>query len=188
MVKRVIYIHGFNSSEKSFKAQQFGQWVSTHYPDIEYTSPRLHFDPRIAIIQLTQLIDQDTVLLGSSLGGYYATYLSQLHNIKAVVINPAVKPFELLADYLGPQYNPYQDMHYELTLEHVAALQSLFMTHLPNPDKVMLLQQMGDEVLPFEQAVDYFKQSAQHVEFAGDHSFMGFERYFDTVAKFLKIT
>ena len=65
---------------------------------------------------------------------------------------------------------------------------SLFMTHLPNPDKVMLLQQMGDEVLPFEQAVDYFKQSAQHVEFAGDHSFMGFERYFDTVAKFLKIT
>jgi hypothetical protein len=47
---------------------------------------------------------------------------------------------------------------------------------------------MGDEVLPFQQAVDYFKQSAQHVEFAGDHSFVGFERYFDTVAKFLKIT
>jgi predicted esterase YcpF (UPF0227 family) len=188
MVKRVIYIHGFNSSEKSFKAQQFGQWISIHYPDIEYVSPRLHFDPRVAIIQLAQLIDQHTVLLGSSLGGFYATYLSQLHNIKAVVINPAVKPFELLADYLGPQYNPYQDMHYELTLEHVAALKSFYVETLSQPSNVLLLQQMGDEVLPFQQAVDYFKQSAQHVEFAGDHSFVGFERYFDTVAKFLKIT
>ena len=109
-------------------------------------------------------------------------------NIKAVVINPAVKPFELLADYLGPQYNPYQDMHYELTLEHVAALKSFYVETLSQPSNVLLLQQMGDEVLPFQQAVDYFKQSAQHVEFAGDHSFVGFERYFDTVAKFLKIT
>lgn len=188
MVKRVIYIHGFNSSEKSFKAQQFGLWMAKNYPHIEYISPRLHFDPRIAIIQLTQLIDDETVLLGSSLGGFYATFLSQLHNIKAVVINPAIKPFELLADYLGPQYNPYQDMHYELTLDHVAALKLLYLDTLSHAHNVLLLQQMGDEVLPFQQAVDYFKQSAQHVEFSGDHSFVGFERYFDTVAKFLKIT
>jgi hypothetical protein len=75
MVKRVIYIHGFNSSEKSFKAQQFGLWMAKHYPHVEYISPRLHFDPRVAIIQLTQLIDDETVLLGSSLGGFYVTYL-----------------------------------------------------------------------------------------------------------------
>jgi len=188
MVKRVIYIHGFNSSEKSYKAQQFASWIAVSFPNIEYVTPRLHYDPRVAMTQLIQLIDKNTVLLGSSLGGYYAIYLSQLYNIRAVVINPAIKPYELLADYLGSQYNPYLDLQYELTLDHVEALKSLFIEVLSQPDKIMLLQQMGDEVLPFSQAIEYFKQSTQHVEFAGDHSFVGFERYFDTIAKFLKIT
>ncbi|MBQ4861471.1 esterase YqiA [Pseudoalteromonas sp. MMG013] len=188
MARRVIYIHGFNSSELSFKALQFGEWFASQGYSCEYLTPRLSFDPRIAISQLVALIEPDTVLIGSSLGGYYATYLSQLYGLKAVVINPAVKPFDLLADYLGAQYNPYQKIHYELTLDHVEALKQLHCATLVHPQLVMLLQQMGDEVLPYQQAVRYFMACEQRIEFAGDHSFMAFQRYFDTIVNFLEIT
>jgi predicted esterase YcpF (UPF0227 family) len=188
MARRIIYIHGFNSSEESFKAQQFGAWLSKQPFNCEYLIPRLSFDPRIAITQLTSLLDNDTVLIGSSLGGYYATYLSQLFGLKAVAINPAVKPFDLLADYLGAQYNPYQKLHYELTVTHIDALEKLFYPKLTQPHLIMLLQQMGDEVLPYLQAVRYFVSCEQRIEFAGDHSFMAFERYFDTIVNFLNIT
>lgn len=91
MARQVVYIHGFNSSELSFKATEFGVYMRGK-PE-RYITPRLHFDPRVALAQLDSIIDSDTVLLGSSLGGYYATYFSQLKGCKAVVINPAVRPF-----------------------------------------------------------------------------------------------
>ncbi|MBD1580886.1 YqiA/YcfP family alpha/beta fold hydrolase [Pseudoalteromonas sp. S16_S37] len=188
MVKRVIYIHGFNSSELSAKAQQFGAWLAQQPLSCEYITPRLHFDPRVAIMQLESVINEQTVLLGSSLGGFYATYLSQQYNLPAVVINPAVRPFELLADYLGAQYNPYQQIHYHLEHEHVHALKQLYVAQLTKPELLMLLQQMGDEVLPYQQALQYYQACQQRIDFAGDHSFMDFQRYFDTVVNFLKIT
>lgn len=188
MVNTVIYIHGFNSSNKSFKAQQFGKWIKTNFPHIHYKVPILHFDPKVAILQLEQLIDSHTVLVGSSLGGYYATYLSQRFNIRAVIINPAVKPSDLFADFLGTQYNPYQKHHYELTLEHIATLRYLYQHTIQRPKLIFLLQQIGDEILPFQQATQYYCNCKQYIEFAGDHSFKDFHRFFDMVVNFLKIT
>ncbi|TMP38705.1 YqiA/YcfP family alpha/beta fold hydrolase [Pseudoalteromonas rubra] len=188
MARKLIYIHGFNSSEQSFKAQQLGQWLAQQSIDCTYLTPRLHYDPAIAMLQLEQLIDKDTALIGSSLGGFYATYLSQHHGVRAVVVNPAVRPFELLHDYLGPQYNPYQQQHYTLTHQHVETLRQLYVESLHSPENILLLQQSGDEVLPYQQAVNYFSASPSRIEFGGDHSFIGFERYFDTLVRFLEIT
>ncbi|MCF2859007.1 esterase YqiA [Pseudoalteromonas sp. SMS1] len=184
MARKVIYIHGFNSSEKSFKAVQFGEFCRAR---CEYIIPRLHFDPRIAMLQLEQLIDQDCALIGSSLGGFYATHLSERFGLKAVVVNPAVRPDKLLWDYLGTQYNPYQDIHYELTEEHVFALQQMYVKQLTTPSNIMLLQQTGDEVLPYQEAVAYYCECPSKIEFGGDHSFMNFERHFNRLANFLKI-
>lgn len=186
MARRVVYIHGFNSSELSFKATEFGRFMEQKQDT--YSVPRLHYDPTIALTQLHALVDSDTVLLGSSLGGYYATYLSQTLGCKAVVINPAVKPFALLNDFLGPQYNPYQECHYTLQHKHVDALRAIYINTLTSPEKLLLLQQTGDEVLPFIDAVRYYQDCQQFVEFGGDHSFVGFSRYFDTIAEFLAIT
>ena len=186
MAKRVIYIHGFNSSEQSYKAVRFGEHMAQF--DVDYQVPRLTHEPLHAILQLEQLLNDDTVLLGSSLGGFYATYLSQRYSIPAVVINPAVRPFELLDNYLGPNYNPYQDTHYELDTRHMDALRSLYLSQLDTPSLLYLLQQTGDEVLPFQQAVNYYSQCKQHVEFGGDHSFIGFEQTFASIVDFLKIT
>ncbi|WP_394192690.1 YqiA/YcfP family alpha/beta fold hydrolase [Pseudoalteromonas atlantica] len=186
MVKRVIYIHGFNSSEKSYKAVRFGEYMA-HY-NVEYCVPRLSHEPLHAIIQLEQLLTPNSVLIGSSLGGFYATYLSQRYQLPAVLINPAVKPFLLLSSFLGANYNPYQDTHYELNKSHINALKALFVAQLKQPSLLYLLQQTGDEVLGFEQAVKYYLQCKQHIEFGGDHSFKNFESTFESIVDFLKIT
>ncbi|MGB1293098.1 MAG: YqiA/YcfP family alpha/beta fold hydrolase, partial [Pseudoalteromonas sp.] len=119
---------------------------------------------------------------------FYATYLSQRYQLPAVLINPAVKPFLLLSSFLGSNYNPYQDTHYELNKSHINALKALFVTQLKQPSLLYLLQQTGDEVLGFEQAVKYYSQCKQHVEFGGDHSFKNFESTFESIVDFLKIT
>ncbi|MFC3031970.1 YqiA/YcfP family alpha/beta fold hydrolase [Pseudoalteromonas fenneropenaei] len=186
MGMRLIYVHGFNSSERSAKATLIGKLLAS--TQIDYQVPRLHYDPRIAMMQLEALLTPTTRLIGSSLGGFYATYLSQQYNLPAVVINPAVNPAALLADFLGPQYNPYQDCHYELGAEHVAALAQLYLPTLPYPQQLLLLQQIGDEVLPYLQAVQYYQTTPQRIEFAGDHSFQGLERHLETIVNFLKIT
>ncbi|QMW13887.1 MULTISPECIES: YqiA/YcfP family alpha/beta fold hydrolase [Pseudoalteromonas] len=186
MAKRVIYIHGFNSSEKSYKAVRFGEHMAQF--DVDYQVPRLTHEPLHAMLQLEQLITADTVLLGSSLGGFYATYLSQRYGLPAVLINPAVRPFELLDNLLGPNYNPYQNVHYELDKRHMDALRSLYLAQIKTPSLLYLLQQTGDEVLPYQEAVKYYSQCKQRVEFGGDHSFIGFEQTFASIVDFLKIT
>jgi len=185
MVKRVIYIHGFNSSEKSYKAVRFGELMA-HY-DVDYCVPRLNHEPVEAIIALEQLLTPNAVLLGSSLGGFFATYLSQRYQIPAVVINPAVAPYTLLEPILGPNYNPYQDYNYQLQSRHIDALKALTVTELKHPELLYLLQQTGDEVLNFQHAIKYYSQCKQLIEFGGDHSFNGFERAFSSIVDFLKI-
>lgn len=143
MAKRVIYIHGFNSSQKSYKAVRFGELMANY--DVDYCVPNLNHEPLQAIIELEQLLTPDTVLLGSSLGGFFATYLSQRYQIPAVVINPAVAPYNLLQSLLGPNYNPYQDYHYDLNNSHIEALKLLAVDKLAHPELLYLLQQTGDE-------------------------------------------
>ncbi|MGO2291339.1 MAG: YqiA/YcfP family alpha/beta fold hydrolase [Pseudoalteromonas sp.] len=186
MARRVIYLHGFNSSEKSYKAVRLSEYMANY--DVDYCVPRLSHEPLRAILQIEQLLTPDTVLVGSSLGGFYATYLSQRYQLRCVVINPAVQPYLLLSSLLGSNYNPYQQYTYELNNNHVNALKALSIAHLPHPSLLYLLQQTGDEVLPYQRAVNYYSQCKQQIEFGGDHSFIGFERTFASIVDFLKIT
>lgn len=184
---RIIYIHGFNSSPQSYKATAFGEYLK-QFNQVEYLVPTLNHEPLACIYRLEQLLTPTTRLIGSSLGGYFATYLSQQYQLPAVVINPAVAPYELMADFLGPQYNPYQDYHYEVTRAHVEQLKALSVEKLKTPSLVHLYQQTGDEVLDFSKAVQYYKQCSQTIEFAGDHSFQQVERHFPDIVSFFKIT
>ena len=184
--KRVIYIHGFNSSPLSAKAQLLGEFLDSY--NVDYQVPLLNHQPLEALVTIERMINSHTVLVGSSLGGFFATYLSQKYRVPAVLINPAVAPHQLMNSFLGNQYNPYQQYQYELTLEHVAQLKQLYIPQPPMAELMLLLQQSGDEVLDFQQAVRYYKNSPQVIEFGGDHSFIGFERYFAKIVDFLKIT
>lgn len=107
----LLYIHGFNSSPKSMKAEIMANYCCECRPDIKVVVPRLPSYPQQAAEYIDELVqtylpDYKLGLVGSSLGGYIATWLSQRYQLPAVVVNPAVKPYELLVDYLGPQQNP----------------------------------------------------------------------------------
>jgi hypothetical protein len=188
----LLYIHGFNSSPLSHKAQVMSRYCKNERPDIRVITPRLPSYPKEAAEFLVNLIeeyrsDYTIGLVGSSLGGYLSTWLNDQYGYKAVLVNPAIKPDELLADYLGKQVNPYTNETYFLEAQHMAELQALAIATITSPEDLWLLQQEGDEVLDYRQAVEKYAQSKQIVEKGGDHSFVDFERYPEQIIQFLNL-
>jgi predicted esterase YcpF (UPF0227 family) len=101
----LIYIHGFDSSPQSHKAGLLRHWLAKYRPDIQFIAPDLNIFPQQAAQRLAELMQQypQAGLLGSSLGGFYATWLNQHYGNKAVLINPAVKAYDLLGALLNEQ-------------------------------------------------------------------------------------
>ncbi|MEZ9229733.1 esterase YqiA [Vibrio amylolyticus] len=188
----LLYIHGFNSSPLSHKANVMKEYCATQRPDITLLIPQLPCYPDDAAQHLLDLVNQykdehHIALVGSSLGGYLSTWLNAQFGYKAVLVNPAVKPYELLVDYLGEQVNPYTGQWYVLEYKHIEQLKALDVGSITHPADFWLLQQTEDEVLDYRQAVERFRLSKQTVEVGGDHSFVDFERYPEEIIKFLAL-
>lgn len=187
----IIYIHGFNSSPQSTKARQLGRHLTHHHPEVRYAVPALPNDPAQAIAVLAAVIGElggSPVLLGSSLGGCYATWLAQQHRLRAVLVNPAVRPWRLFADHLGPQENLYSGERWELTLAHVAALQALEVPALARPDDFLVLLQTGDETLDWRDAADYYRDCSVLKQVGGSHGFDNFEDVLPLIYRFAGLT
>ncbi|WP_274012847.1 esterase YqiA [Vibrio parahaemolyticus] len=188
----LLYIHGFNSSPLSMKANLMREYCAQHRPDIKVIVPQLPCFPEQAAQLLLDIVEQykddyNIGLVGSSLGGYMSTWLNAKYGFKAVVVNPAVKPYELLVDYLGEQTKPYTHETYTLEACHIDELKALDVQSIASPNSFWLLQQTEDEVLDYRQAVDKFAKAKQTVEQGGDHSFVGFERYPAKIIEFLEL-
>jgi len=169
-IMSIIYLHGFNSSGQSAKAQE----LAARLPDIEVLAPDIPADMRQAIPFLMQYIgnhaDGELMLIGSSLGGYYARYLAGQFGCAAVLINPALEPVPLLLRQLGEQVNYYTGLRYDLTADMVHALAAYARTDT-NPPLLVLLD-AEDELLDSGLTQQLCRGMAEIVAFpGGSHRF-----------------
>ncbi len=185
----LIYIHGFNSSPASSKAQLLKTRLEALGRGAEFAAPALPHSPAQAAALLDAFVTRHpgAALVGSSLGGYYAMYLAEKHGLKAVLLNPAVRPYELLARNLGPQQNFHTGERYELTARHVDELRALEVGSI-NPARYLLIAATGDEVLDYRAAVAFYRGCRQIVIQGSDHGLSDFANYLNTVLDFCGVS
>lgn len=185
----LLYLHGFNSSPASQKARQFVDYCHAHgLRDVSV--PALSHDPATAVADVERYIstrgaDSIAALVGSSLGGFYATWFAERHNLKAVLINPAVAPGKgLEKKFLGTQRNLHTGEEYEFTHAHAAFLRTLVQHEISRPDNFLVLLQTGDETLDYRDALRLYARCHLEVQEGGSHAFDNFSAMLPTILRF----
>lgn len=181
----IVYLHGFNSSPQSHKAQLLREYMAEHGMEHRYACPALPPLPSQAIAAIEELVDAGVCFVGSSLGGFYATYLAEKHGARAVLINPAIEPHVGLRAYLGPQKNLHSGEPYELTERHLSEWQRLYVPRV-SPERYLLLVETGDELLDYRAAVLRYAGAQQVVVQGGDHSLQSFPRHLPRIVEFCR--
>ena len=183
----LIYLHGFNSSPQSHKAQVMARHMAAQGLAERYACPALPVlaDDAIALVEalMHSAGKQPVCFVGSSLGGFYATYLAEKHDAKAVLINPAIEPHIGLRGYLGRQQNLHTGEPYDLTQAHLAAWARLVVPRI-SPQRYLLLVETGDEVLDYRKALERYAGAEQVVVQGGDHSLQSFPRHLPRILEF----
>lgn len=191
--KKILYLHGFNSSPASHKAQLITQYMEQKGWSDRLLCPQIPVVPIEARDYLEHLVE-DTMkqytlnFIGSSLGGYYATYLAEKYNGKAVLINPSVRPFETLKAYLGTNTFYFEDGSWDFDESHIQQLRDMYVDKLSDAKQYLVLLQTGDETLDYREAEEKYKAANCIVERGGDHSFTNLERHLSMILKFSDIS
>lgn len=185
----LLYIHGFLSSPLSAKATQTRAYLEASGLPIAFDVPALGDlpQPALAIADAAVVAARargPVGLIGSSMGGYFATILAERHGLRAVLVNPSSHPHRRIDRYFGPNTNPYTGNLFTLDAGHQRWLQSHLVTDI-HRNRYWLLTQTGDEVLDYREAVDFYAGCRQTVEAGGNHQFTGFERHLPEIVRFL---
>jgi predicted esterase YcpF (UPF0227 family) len=188
----ILYLHGFNSSPQSMKTVQTRGYFAKNHSDVNFYCPQLASTPDEVIKQLEDLIeiskskDEQWLFMGSSLGGYFATYLSEKYHGKTVLINPAVKPYKLMSNYLGEQTNPYTGEVYQVEQHFIKSLKSIEQKRI-SKNNYLVMVQTGDEVLDYQQATEKYDDCQLIVQRGGDHSFIDYSKMLPKIAMFFNL-
>ena len=174
---KIIYLHGFNSSAESKKSKILDSYLEKEKL-INLESPNLNNSPKKAIFQIEKIIRESSsrvCLVGSSLGGLYATFVADKYNLKSVTLNPVVKNHIAgMRDLVGPHKNFHSDEEYEFTLKDYFDLQKLGLEKLKKPLNHFCLIKMSDEVLDHNVTFEFFSKSYVLSEKGGNHSYDDF--------------
>lgn len=186
----IIYIHGVGGSGQGSKAKAFRKYFKSIGED--FISPSLPYNPELAIKTLEELINSykgEVYLIGSSLGGFYTTYLAKKSFVrKVIVINPTVNPYQTLKKAIGNVPNFFDDSYFNWNDSHLNLLGRYKVKDISQyQDKIMLLSQKGDELLDYKEGVEKFKECRSIIEDGGNHSFENIENHFETIRKFFVI-
>ena len=187
----ILYLHGFRSSPASFKARLLAERMQALGRAHEYLCPHLPASPAQAIALAQSLIADlgeraadELTIIGSSLGGYYATWLAEQLGCRAVLLNPAVKPPRELAQYVGVSTEYHSNAPFEFKHEYIAELRALEVAAITRPERYFLLAATGDEVLDWREMVAHYAGAKQHIIQGSDHGIAEFAQYQDEVLAF----
>ena len=188
----LLYLHGFRSSPRSTKAQLVRQRIEAQYPQVTLWCPQLPPSPREAMALVTQGIAgwprERMAVVGSSLGGFYATWVAEQTGCRAALLNPAVDPARDLAKYIGEQtswHDPQERFFFRP--EFVDELRALSVQAITHPERYFALIAKGDEVLDWREMTGRYPGTHLRLLEGSDHAISEFADYLDEVLAFLDL-
>lgn len=186
MTGRLIYLHGFRSSPRSFKAQWLARRLEALGLADVFVCPQLPASPRQAVDLVTDGcgLRADDTLVGSSLGGFYATWLAERSGCRVVVLNPAVRPAAGLADHVGVQTMYHSDEPFEFRPGYLDELRALEVDRITRAQRYFLIAATGDELLDWRDMTAFYTGARQQVIEGSDHGLSDFADYGDEVLRF----
>ncbi|WP_184101377.1 YqiA/YcfP family alpha/beta fold hydrolase [Silvimonas terrae] len=183
----LMYLHGFLSSPFSHKANETAVWMAEHGYSDYFHCPQIPMEPYEAVTEIRLAIDklhgEPVCFIGSSLGGYFATWAVEEFGGKAVLVNPAVHPYVLINQYVGAQRNYQTGEIHQIDAVFGEHLKTFERT-ISDPERYWLMVQTGDETLDYREAVQKYAGSAQTVIEGGDHSFQRYGDYLPQIWNF----
>ena len=184
----ILYLHGFRSSPRSFKARVVGERMKARGRANELICPQLPASPKEAMALVLTIVErypaEQLAVIGSSLGGFYATWLAERLGCRAALLNPAVDPLKDLDKHVGVTTEYHSDKPFEFKREYIGELGELKVERITRPERYFLLAATGDEVLDYRDMVARYEGARQHVVEGSDHAISEFEQYVDEVLDF----
>lgn len=186
----IIYLHGFQSSPLSIKGQYI-QAFCQNLPDVQVHLPDLNMPPQQVLAHVSEMIEclDQVVLIGSSLGGFYATQLVAKHAVPAVLINPAMRPWQLFHDLFGSELPYMVNAQWTLDQTQLDQLEQMAVPFVQDADKILVLLQQDDEVLDYREAQRYYSNAAHQsmimTEANGNHAMDNFADKIPMALQFL---
>ncbi|MBU3566814.1 YqiA/YcfP family alpha/beta fold hydrolase [Polynucleobacter alcilacus] len=190
----LVYLHGFRSSPRSSKAVMTGdaiQALATAEQKIEWYCPQLLASPKQSMDMVTQYIDQSRadriVMIGSSLGGFYANYLAEKYGCRAVTLNPAVRAARELAPHVGMMTAYDSEEPFDFRPEYIDELKTLQVEGISNPERYLLIAAKGDELLDWKEMVEFYRGAKQLVLEGSDHGIADYADHLSKVLEFISL-
>lgn len=184
----ILYLHGFRSSPQSFKARMIAARLGALGWRDRYQCPQLPASPREAVALALSIASgvpaEELTLIGSSLGGYYATWLAERFGCRAVLLNPAVQPSRELESRIGVTTAYHSDERFEFKREYIDELKAYAVEAITLPQRYFLVAATGDELLDWQEMVRHYPQARHRIINGSDHGLSDFADYMDEVLAF----
>lgn len=187
----ILYLHGFRSSPLSMKSRLLAAQMQALGRNAEWRCPQLPASPKLAIELALSLVKdvpaQALTIIGSSLGGYYATWLAEQLGCRAVLLNPAIVPLLDLEQHVGVTTAFHSDEPFEFKRDYIEELRAYAVPAITRPERYFLIAATGDEVLDYRDMVAHYAGARQTIIEGSDHGISGFEGYLAPVLAFCGI-
>lgn len=187
----MLYLHGFRSSPLSMKARLTGERMAQLGRGAEFLAPQLPASPKQAMELAFGLVRDvpaaELAIVGSSLGGYYATWMAEQLGCRAVLLNPATAPLKDLEKHVGVTTEYHSDKPFEFKREYIEELRALAVPRISRPERYFLIAATGDEVLDYRDMLTHYAGARQHLIAGSDHGITEYADYLTDVLAFCGI-